>query len=230
MKVVWYKLDDAESDKVTLSKDAIVVDLKEAVKTKWGNTLARVDAPQLQVFAKGAAIDTDEPLDPGDSVPARTTSKRPLIVVAPEARKKRRVTDVVYRVNAIVKQAKHSYRVRGTVYKQLQRNGGMFSVTEGIGIRYKEGIGIRHDNDNSDLLVSAYFESSQQAIEFQHVLQGLGGVEINPGTPEMIYRPHDLDRIMLRHYSAHGSESPCQSLNELHEISDMIPNYRGSGA
>jgi hypothetical protein len=208
MKVVWYKLDDEDSDKVTLSGDAIVVDLKEAVKTKWGNTLARVDAPQLQVFAKGADIDTDEPLEPGDSVPARTTSKRPLIMVAPEARKKRRVTDVVYRVSAIVKQAKHSHRVRGTVYRQLQRHGGLFSV--------QEGIGIRHDDDNSHLQVSAYFESSQQAIEFQNVLNGLGGVEINPRTPEMVDRPHDLDRIMLHHYSPHGSESPCQSLDQLH--------------
>ncbi len=51
---VWYKLDDAQPSQVSLSNDANVDDLKNAIKAKWANRLADVDAPQLKVFAAGA--------------------------------------------------------------------------------------------------------------------------------------------------------------------------------
>jgi hypothetical protein len=57
--------------------------LKNAVKEKWGDRLA-VAAPELDVFATGADPKTEGSLDPGDPVPGDTSSKNPLIAVAPK--------------------------------------------------------------------------------------------------------------------------------------------------
>jgi hypothetical protein len=57
--------------------------LKKAVKEEWGDRLA-VAAPELDVFAPGADPKTEDHLDPGDPVPGDTSSKNPLIVVAPK--------------------------------------------------------------------------------------------------------------------------------------------------
>ena len=81
---VWYKLGNEQPDRVKVDDDAVVFSLKEAVKQRWGEHLACVDAPELTVFAAGADPSKDEPLDPGDTVPDGTTSKKPLIVVAPQ--------------------------------------------------------------------------------------------------------------------------------------------------
>jgi hypothetical protein len=57
--------------------------LKTAVIAEWGGHLA-VAAPLLDVFAPGADPKTEDTLDPGDPVPGDTSSKNPLIVVAPK--------------------------------------------------------------------------------------------------------------------------------------------------
>jgi hypothetical protein len=58
--------------------------LKKAVKEEWTVSLQHCDAAMLNVFAPGADPKTDDTLDPGDPVSGDTSSKNPLIVVAPK--------------------------------------------------------------------------------------------------------------------------------------------------
>jgi hypothetical protein len=58
--------------------------LKEAVKDKCTVLLHHYDPVMLHVFAPGADPKTETALDPGDPVPGDTSSKNPLIVVAPK--------------------------------------------------------------------------------------------------------------------------------------------------
>ena len=63
-----------------------VYDLKKAVKVEVEPELNHCKAADLEVFAVGTSVpipDGTEPLDPGETVPGGTTSKKPLIVVAP---------------------------------------------------------------------------------------------------------------------------------------------------
>ena len=63
-----------------------VYDLKKAVKVEVEPELNHCKAADLEVFAVGTLVpipDGTEPLDPGETVPGGTTSKKPLIVVAP---------------------------------------------------------------------------------------------------------------------------------------------------
>ena len=61
-------------------------DLKEKIKEKKPNDLNGTDADRLNVYAAGTSypiVEGQDILDPGDAVPSKTTSKTPLIVVAP---------------------------------------------------------------------------------------------------------------------------------------------------
>jgi len=80
---VWYQLDDNAPSKVKVNDDADVDDLKDAIKTKWGDRLPCA-APELKVFAAGGAVDRTAvgPLEPYDPIPTGTTGRNPLIVVA----------------------------------------------------------------------------------------------------------------------------------------------------
>jgi hypothetical protein len=60
-----------------------VADLCERVKAKCHPRLAHCAANELLVFPSGA-LEEAKALDPGDAVPENTTSKNPLIVVAPQ--------------------------------------------------------------------------------------------------------------------------------------------------
>ena len=63
-----------------------VYELAEAAKVEVEPKLSHCDAANLKVFAVGTSVpipDGTEPLDPGGTVPGGTTSKKPLIVVAP---------------------------------------------------------------------------------------------------------------------------------------------------
>ena len=63
-----------------------VNDLTEEIKSQKAVALSHCDAVELNVFAVGTRVpipDGAEPLDPGETVPGGTTSKKPLIVVAP---------------------------------------------------------------------------------------------------------------------------------------------------
>ena len=60
--------------------------LKKAVKVKKAEELSHCSTNMLNVFAVGTSVpipDGTEPLNPWDPIPAGTTSKKPLIVVAP---------------------------------------------------------------------------------------------------------------------------------------------------
>jgi hypothetical protein len=61
-----------------------VYELKKAVKEECTVLLHHCDPVMLDVFAPGADPKTEDTLDPGDPVPGDTTSKNPLIVVAPK--------------------------------------------------------------------------------------------------------------------------------------------------
>lgn len=84
---VWYQLcvgdvPHGQPSKERLEDNADIADLKQAVKKEWGVHLPCA-TPMLKMFAAGADPNNDEHLDPGDSVPEGTTSKNPLVVVAP---------------------------------------------------------------------------------------------------------------------------------------------------
>jgi hypothetical protein len=62
-------------------------DLKDLVKAEFPNDLEDVDAPNLVVYPHGTPLDApneDASLSPDAPVPDDTTSKEPLIVIAPE--------------------------------------------------------------------------------------------------------------------------------------------------
>ena len=89
---VWVKLyigEDAENHTPVFGIhdfDGVNDQLKEKIKEKNSNVLKAVDAAQLNVYAPGTSYPIKEGqsiLDPGDNVPTDTTSREPLIVVAP---------------------------------------------------------------------------------------------------------------------------------------------------
>jgi hypothetical protein len=127
-----------------------------------------------------------------------------------------------YGVTAIVRGAKQSNGARGNVYKFLQRYLGLYSDEEGIQILYNGG----------DLSVKAYFHTFEKACQFQTALNdweihkelaNLDGVTLDPLTPAKIDRPSDLKRIYLQNYEPQESESPCQTLNQLHSYRLSVP-------
>jgi hypothetical protein len=84
---VWYQLylgdtPEGQPGRVPLNDDAIVFDLKEAVKEEWLE-LKDTTAARLRVFAASADPNKDEPLRGDATVPDNTTYDKPLIVVAP---------------------------------------------------------------------------------------------------------------------------------------------------
>jgi hypothetical protein len=48
-------------------------------------------------------------------------------------------------------------------------------------------------------------------------------VTLDPLTPAKIDRPSDLKRIYLQNYKPQESESPCQTLNQLHSYRLSVP-------
>ena len=87
---VWIQLyvGETESGGVVLIRPIPenVYYLTEEIKAKKAEELSHCDANELNVFAVGTQVPTPagtEPLDPGETVPGGTTSKEPLIVVAP---------------------------------------------------------------------------------------------------------------------------------------------------
>ena len=81
---VWYKLDNYQASSL-MFEDANVEDLKQAIKTVWGDQL-HCPYPLLKVYAADTLVpiepETDF-LDPGDPIPTDTSSRRPLIVIVP---------------------------------------------------------------------------------------------------------------------------------------------------
>ena len=84
MLEVWFKLNDNDVDAVDLPKGTNVRKFRDEVKEKRTVSLQHCDAAMLDVFAPGADPKSEDTLDPGDPVPGGTSSKNPLIVVAPK--------------------------------------------------------------------------------------------------------------------------------------------------
>ena len=84
MLEVWFKLNDNDVDAVDLPKGTNVRKFRDEVKDKCTVLLHQYDPVMLHVFAPGADPKTETALDPGDPVPGDTSSKNPLIVVAPK--------------------------------------------------------------------------------------------------------------------------------------------------
>jgi hypothetical protein len=85
---VWYQLRigdylQGRSDAVYLKADSKIVNLTDAIKAKRTTKLSHCDAADLIVFLADGDPKNDEPIDPGEVIPTGTTSKTPLIVVAP---------------------------------------------------------------------------------------------------------------------------------------------------
>ena len=77
---VWYTLDGTSLDRVEVNGTE-VVDLRDAVKEKWGERLACAP-PELKVFAAGSDPNTGtSELQSYDPIPTDTTGQNPLIIV-----------------------------------------------------------------------------------------------------------------------------------------------------
>ena len=59
--------------------------------------------------------------------------------------------------------------------------------------------------------------------EIHKELANLSGVEVDPITPQQVPKPLDLQRIRLQDYVPNESESPCQSINQLHSYRLSVP-------
>lgn len=60
--------------------------------------------------------------------------------------------------------------------------------------------------------------------EIHKELANLNGVEVlDPITPQPIPRPSDLQRLRLQDCTPQDSESPCQSINQLHSYCLSVP-------
>jgi hypothetical protein len=85
---VWVQLlvgEEKQGDSFAIKLIPENVDaLKTAVIEKLTVSLQHCDAAMLHVFAPGADPKSEDALDPGDPVPGDTSSKNPLIVVAPK--------------------------------------------------------------------------------------------------------------------------------------------------
>ena len=132
------------------------------------------------------------------------------------------VKPTAYFVGAIVQGAIQSNGARGNVYKFLQKHVGYYSEQEGIQVFYEQ----------DDLVVKAYFLSSEAASQFQNSLDeweihkdllNLRGVSLDPLTPLAVEKPQDLKRIYLKYYDPGESESPCRTLNHLHSYRLSVP-------
>ena len=91
MARVWIKLYIGEEDENPAvfgicDFSGIIDDLKEKIKERATNALKAIDADRLEVYAPGTIVPVqggNRPIDPGDDISSTTTSKTPLIVVAP---------------------------------------------------------------------------------------------------------------------------------------------------
>lgn len=128
-----------------------------------------------------------------------------------------------YLVKVRVLGAVRSNGARGNVFKFLERHLGHFSEEEGIQILY---------DVNGNLNATAYFLTYDAACQFQNAmneweihkeLANLNGVEVDPITPQRVPQPSDLQRIRLQDYKPQESESPCQSINQLHSYRLSVP-------
>lgn len=128
-----------------------------------------------------------------------------------------------YLVKVRVLGAERSNGARGNVFKFLERHIGHYSEDEGTQIFY---------DGHGNLNATAYFLTYDAACQFQNVmneweihkeLANLNGVEVDPITPQQVPRPSDLQRIRLQDYIPQDSESPCQSINQLHSYRLSVP-------
>jgi hypothetical protein len=130
---------------------------------------------------------------------------------------------VAYLVHVRILGAVRSNGARGNVFKFLERHMGHFSRKDGIQILY---------DPNGNLSATAYFLTYESACQFQNSmneweihkeLANLRGVEIDPITPQQVPNPLDLVRIRLQDYQPQASESPCQSINQIHSYRLSVP-------
>lgn len=129
----------------------------------------------------------------------------------------------VFEVILIVRGASRSNGARGNVFKLLERHKGFYSKSAGIQISYQD----------DDLHVKAYFKTEDNAFDFQTAmnqweihkeLANLEGVEIKRESPQEVDSPGDLQHIVMQDYKPEDSESPRQSLNQLHSYPLSVPD------
>ena len=93
MSGIWIKLYIGQSDpipttlKVKPESGSDIDDFKKKIREAKPNDLANCDADRLDVYPQKTYVPISnqvQPIDPGDQVPGETTSRDPLIVIAPE--------------------------------------------------------------------------------------------------------------------------------------------------
>jgi Crinkler effector protein N-terminal domain len=223
---------------VRVAVNSNINDLKEAVKEKRSNALATCDAADLLVYKLVIVDNKNEKvkLDPRDPVPMdMDTKEKPLVVVAParevnqqqqqqqQEQQHQGRDETSYLVSVRVLGAVRSSGARGNVFKFLEQHLGHFSQEEGIRVIY---------DVKGNLNATAYFVTYDTACQFQNAMNeweihkelvNLSGVEVDPITPQRVPQPSDLQRIRLQDYKPQESESPCQSINQLHSYRLSIP-------
>eukprot|EP00545_Synedropsis_sp_CCMP1620_P011822 CAMPEP_0119014332 /NCGR_PEP_ID=MMETSP1176-20130426/9529_1 /TAXON_ID=265551 /ORGANISM="Synedropsis recta cf, Strain CCMP1620" /LENGTH=352 /DNA_ID=CAMNT_0006967487 /DNA_START=22 /DNA_END=1080 /DNA_ORIENTATION=- len=134
----------------------------------------------------------------------------------------KRLKRTAYSVHVVVKGARNSAGARGNVFKKLQEHHAVYSISEGIDVKY----------EGDDLSVNAFFFEQSDAFDFQNALNDweihkelahLSGVTIDPKIPVEVDIQGNVTRIMLQDYNPDDSESPCASLNDLHSYRLSVP-------
>ena len=127
-----------------------------------------------------------------------------------------------FSVSVVVEGAINSVGARGNVYKKLQQHHSVYSVSQGIDVKY----------DGDDLVVKSLFFNQADAFNFQSDLNDweihkelakLSGIRIDPNLPLKVDRPSDETRVMMQDYKPNDSESPCGSINDLHSYHLSVP-------
>lgn len=91
LPVVWIQLHfghekGGQATKIRCDRDLIIDDLVNLVEAKYRNDLKDGGIGHLYVYPPGTPLDAlnaNDRLRPGDSVPGGTTQEQPLMVVAP---------------------------------------------------------------------------------------------------------------------------------------------------
>jgi hypothetical protein len=91
---LWYgfssisvtKKENRQATKICCERDSIIDDLVNLVEAKYRNDLKDGGVGHLYVYPPGTPLDAlnaNDRLRPGDSVPGGTTQEQPLMVMAP---------------------------------------------------------------------------------------------------------------------------------------------------
>ncbi|KAE8879873.1 hypothetical protein PF005_g18924 [Phytophthora fragariae] len=214
----WLQLKGEDGSDLT-SADAVFVDIedvaafRDAVKDKDKNILATVDAPDLKVFANGAAYDAKQkPLKSSASlVDLGKDEDNALIVVMPTKEQQ----SGLWLANGTVANARSTKGVCCRLYRLADLNLGYYDPS----LR-SNGTDSAIWYEDTTLQIRILFQAEENALYFQSQLlsepvtvgSSLNGQTIAANVVQVSREPTPLCRIFFMHYVAQGSDSPQQTM------------------